>query len=480
MAYEIAPPALLPTAHPYLEHMAKLAPKDCRRFMAKHLNPKYPRHFYRYCHLSPEDASSIARLAQVVLDSVLWLTDGINESAAAMRSLGKDAGVVQRLLMAIGGFQFGALGAGKFDTQKLQEQAFQRLAEVKAQKKPLESKDYLNQFDKQTLADLKREEQAVRDLINELAVRRGKETGFQKPDLAGEYLAQQAKQNERVNGYLGDTSNTPKAAKIAAEIEKENKAFEAAVAGMVETDSRYIAALKAHNERVASIKSKGAEKAKKPEKAEAEIDPLTDAAKLYESTIKALNQAQLKADMSGKTLTATEAELMRVMDNPRFAQMPESWQAVIKAQADYVIQAEQSADSQRRLNDLLAATPTAQLERQRETMLFLTDAFKAGKISAEQFSEAASTALGNIPAQAEPVKDSFIDMTTVANDAARAMADGFTDYLFDPVNNSIKDMLLGFLSQSLQMRSLLAGAVAPSSVGYRASGRSLRRSGHPE
>ena len=189
----------------------------------------------------------------------------------------------------------------------------------------------------------------------------------------------------------------------------------------------------------------------KTTKADAYTDPLTEAAKLYASVLSSLDDAQLKTNASGLTLTATEAELMKVMNNPRFAQMPEEWQAVIKAQADYVIQAEQSAEAQKRLNDLLDATPTAQLEHQRDTMLFLSDAFKAGKISAEQFSEATSTALGNIPAQAEPAIDSFLDMTTVANDAARAMADGFTDYLFDPVNSSIENMLLGFLKATAKM-----------------------------
>lgn len=47
-----------------------------------------------------------------------------------------------------------------------------------------------------------------------------------------------------------------------------------------------------------------------------------------------------------------------------------------------------------RLNALLAATPTAQLEAQRETMQFLARAFEDSRISAEQFSEAAQTALG--------------------------------------------------------------------------------------
>lgn len=182
-----------------------------------------------------------------------WITNGLNESAAAMRALGSEAGIVHKLLVAIGGFQAGAIGAGKFDTQKLQSDAMARLAEVKAERRPLESRTYLTQFEKQNLADLKREEQAIRDQINALAVRRGKETGFTMPDLAGDFAAQKAKADERIKAYLDNTSNAPKAVKIAAEVEKENKAFQVAVVGLSETDTRYVAALKAHKSRVAEI-----------------------------------------------------------------------------------------------------------------------------------------------------------------------------------------------------------------------------------
>ena len=63
--------------------------------------------------------------------------------------------------------------------------------------------------------------------------------------------------------------------------------------------------------------------------------------------------------------------------------------------------AQRAAEDQQRLNDLLAATPTAQLEKTRETMQFLADAFEAGRINAEQFSEAANAALGNIAEQGQ-------------------------------------------------------------------------------
>lgn len=180
-------------------------------------------------------------------------------------------------------------------------------------------------------------------------------------------------------------------------------------------------------------------------------DPLAEAAKLYEQAMKALDQAQLKADTSALQLTGTQAELLKVLSDPLFAQMPDEWKAIVAAEAETVLQSEKLAEQQKRLNELLAATPTAQLEKQRDTMRFLAQAFEDGTISAEQFSEAAQTALGNLPAAAEPAKDTFLDLTLVANDAANMMANSFTEFLFNPMDKSIGDMLTGFLKATAQM-----------------------------
>lgn len=190
-------------------------------------------------------------------------------------------------------------------------------------------------------------------------------------------------------------------------------------------------------------------------------DPLAESAKAYARALESLNQIQEAAETSGLNLSRAQSELLAVMTAPEWLAMPEQWKLAVVAQAEFAHAAEMAAAEQARLNELLAATPTAQLEAQRNTMLFLAQAFEQGRISAEQFSQAAQTALGNLPSAAEPVKDSFLDLTTVANDAARTMASGFTDYLFDPMNKSIKDMLANFLKAVAQMmvQSLMLQAV---------------------
>jgi hypothetical protein len=87
-----------------------------------------------------------------------------------------------------------------------------------------------------------------------------------------------------------------------------------------------------------------------------------------------------------------------------------------------------------RLQLLLDDTPTNKLEKQRETMQFLADAFESGKISAEQFGEAASASLGNIAKESEK-----------ANDFAKDLGLSFTSAFEDAVVGGKKasDVLKG-------------------------------------
>jgi hypothetical protein len=61
-------------------------------------------------------------------------------------------------------------------------------------------------------------------------------------------------------------------------------------------------------------------------------------------------------------------------------------------------------DQRERLNALLRATPSAELEQQRQDMLLLAEALERGAISQEQFMEAAQARLGNLPKELEKAK----------------------------------------------------------------------------
>lgn len=114
-------------------------------------------------------------------------------------------------------------------------------------------------------------------------------------------------------------------------------------------------------------------------------------------------------------------------------------------------------EEQERLNSLLAATPTAQLEKLRDDMRLLGRAFEEGTISAEQFNEAANAALGRTAESAEAVTD---QMTEFAKAAAQNMQSAFADFLFDPFKDGTDGMLRNFVSVLHRMASeMLASKV---------------------
>lgn len=202
---------------------------------------------------------------------------------------------------------------------------------------------------------------------------------------------------------------------------------------------------------VAKKASGGRAKAKKDDPY---TDLLTPAAQAYARALESIGAATLSSEKSTLDLNSAQSTLYDLMSSPLWSQFPEQWQQVVIAQTAAATAAEKIAADYKRLNDLLAATPTEQLEKTRDTMLFLADAFYAGKISAEQFSEAASTALGNLPDDAKNATDA---MNEFAVQAARNMQDAFADFLFDPFKDGVNGMLENF---GIAIRKMIANAVA--------------------
>lgn len=194
----------------------------------------------------------------------------------------------------------------------------------------------------------------------------------------------------------------------------------------------------------------------KPAPPKSTYEPLADSAKAYADALQSLLKAQRDADTAGLDLSNTQRQMLDVMTSPEWLQMPDSWKAVVAEQAEFTIAAEQAADAQKRLNDLLAATPTAQLEKSRNTMEFLAKAFDEGKISAEQFSEAAQAALGMLNDKGSETGDKFeMVISNAFENAGSALADfvmtGKANF-GDLVSTMIRDLLR--LEYQMQMSTL--------------------------
>lgn len=206
----------------------------------------------------------------------------------------------------------------------------------------------------------------------------------------------------------------------------------------------------------ASLPGAGGKPAKpsKPQKKDKEFDALAESAKAYERAIQSISAAEIAADKSTRDLSAAQSALYDVMRSPEWEKMPESWRKTIIAQADAATQAERAAAMQKRVNEVLAQTPTAELKRSQELMQALAAMFHSGALNAEQFSEAAQTALGSIPEKAQEATDA---MTVFAEQAARNMQDIFADYLFDGFSNGLDGMLKDF---GVMLQRMIAQAVA--------------------
>lgn len=374
--------------------------------------------------------------------SFRWLTNGLNESAAAMRSLGNDAGITLKILAAIGGFEAGAVGINKFDTARAQEQAFAKLAEVKRLREELETQESkygsLPPITANRLEALRAEEKSIRATISDLAVQKGKETGIQLPDLAGELAAAKAKADERMKAYLGDTSNAPRAAKLAAEVEKENKAFQSAVAGLSETDARYIEALQAHNLRVKEIQAKN----KEPESAgQRLIDQLQG--RLYQAQ-QLTEVEKLEAELSDRkyrTVTPGEREIATALaeqiDYRR--QISEQLDEEIEKTHKLVQRQEQE---QHHLQSLINSTPIGQnIQRMNDEALAET-ALRSGKIDQAQYDQI----IEKLHEVKDEGKDAFKELQLAIEGFGRESASALVDF-FSGAQTNLKSTVAAMLKE---------------------------------
>lgn len=131
--------------------------------------------------------------------------------------------------------------------------------------------------------------------------------------------------------------------------------------------------------------------------------------------------------------------------------------ALDKAREAYWQGTEAAADAreeQERLNAMLNATPSAALEKTRDDMLLLAEAFTIGRIKSDEYVEAVQTRLGTLPDTMQTLSG---EMDEFAKSAAQNIQSAFADFLFDPFKDGLDGMLKGF-GQTIQR--MIAEAVA--------------------
>lgn len=134
------------------------------------------------------------------------------------------------------------------------------------------------------------------------------------------------------------------------------------------------------------LKFNGAEK--KGGKADPYTDLLTPAAKEYAAALEKIAAAEIAADKSTRSLNGAQGALFELMRSPEWQQMPDTWKQAAIEQTALANAAIEAADAEKRLNDMIAATPTEQINAAQKDMLLLTDALEKERISEEQYQEA--------------------------------------------------------------------------------------------
>lgn len=114
----------------------------------------------------------------------------------------------------------------------------------------------------------------------------------------------------------------------------------------------------------------------------------------------------------------------------------------------------QAADELDRLNSLLEATPTEQIEQVRSDMMLLAKALEDARISEEQYLEAVAARLAAKDGAIEKQAD---QLTEYAIQAARSMQSALADFLFDPFENGTQSMAKSF---GVMLRRMIAEAAA--------------------
>lgn len=127
-----------------------------------------------------------------------------------------------------------------------------------------------------------------------------------------------------------------------------------------------------------------------------------------------------------------------------------------KRTRDFLIARDNDADKAaedkvKRLNDLLAATPTGQLEKARDEAVFLANALETGAINEQQYLEAVGVHYGT-------AAEKLSEMDVFAQEAAKGIQGAFADFLFDPFEGGISKMLDNFGRMLQRMAAEAAAA----------------------
>lgn len=181
----------------------------------------------------------------------------------------------------------------------------------------------------------------------------------------------------------------------------------------------------------------------------------------YSKTMQEINTTVVTADDSTRELDAAQKVLLETMRQPEWERMPLVWKETVIAQAQSASELIKISNRQAKLNELQRQTPSAVLEKTRETMIDLANEYERGTFglvgSAEamsKYAEIVDVALGR---SSDGIQKQADAMDKFAEAAATNIQKTMADFLFDPFANGTKGMVEAF---GTAVRKMIADAVA--------------------
>ena len=184
----------------------------------------------------------------------------------------------------------------------------------------------------------------------------------------------------------------------------------------------------------------------------------------YEKALEVIARAQLSAKDSSLDLTQTQRYLMDLMASPEFKEWPETWKEAVVQQGEYAIAAEKSAAqleklnrNQARLKDLLGLT---ELEKHRDDLMLLVDAYQNGAISIEDYTAAVNRYMDSINSRADEVKETTDKTQGLVKELGMTFSSAFEDAIVS--GSKLSDVLRGIAQDLLRIatRKLVTEPIA--------------------
>ena len=229
--------------------------------------------------------------------------------------------------------------------------------------------------------------------------------------------------------------------------------------------------------------SEGGGTPKSPKKAK-EIQEASAEATAYGKSMQSLADMTRDADAALLDLSRSQKTIYDLMVSSEWQSMPDTWKQTAIAQAEAAIAGEKAAESAKRLSTMLGETDSSKIEKARDDMLLLVEALEAGKISEEQYVEAASKRLETNTEKLKEQKTVAEELgLTFTSSFENAVASGgkFSDVLkgleqdliklllrlsvTEPAMKAIKDTDWGSLASGLVSSFMGSGTPAPQAKG---------------